>query len=154
MTPIPAVPTFLWEDLGQGGSPLPVRRPTMAVCLVTGGAGFIGSHLVDPLVAHGHTVRVLDNCSSGSLAYLSGVRSRVELVLGDLTWFDLVRYAVRGTDYVFHEAATEREWNTGLLGPCTCCKRHWKRTAGASCMPPALCLWFRDWPSATGRGCV
>src|SRR5947209_5726602 len=57
----------------------------MAVCLVTGGAGFIGSHLVDALLEAGHAVRVLDNFSTGRLSNLTQVRERIELIAGDLT---------------------------------------------------------------------
>ncbi|HJT77808.1 MAG TPA: NAD-dependent epimerase/dehydratase family protein, partial [Gemmataceae bacterium] len=57
----------------------------MAVCLVTGGAGFIGSHLVEALVARGHAVRVLDNLSTGSRANLRAVAGDVELLEGDIT---------------------------------------------------------------------
>src|SRR5262245_54821318 len=77
----------------------------MAVCLVTGGAGFIGSHLVDALVAQGHTVRVLDNLSTGSLTNLEGVRDQIEFIEGDVTDAAAVRGAVRGVEVVFHEAA-------------------------------------------------
>src|SRR5438270_5732198 len=77
----------------------------MTVCLVTGGAGFIGSHLVDALVAQGHTIRVLDNFSTGNLANLVGVRARIELIEGDLADLDLVREAMRGVELVFHQAA-------------------------------------------------
>jgi UDP-glucose 4-epimerase len=77
----------------------------MAVCLVTGGAGFIGSHLVEALVARGHTVRVLDDFSTGSLANLEGVRSRIELVRGSVTDLRTVREAARGVEVIFHQAA-------------------------------------------------
>ncbi len=77
----------------------------MARCLVTGGAGFIGSHLVDALLAAGHGVRVLDNFSTGSPANLTEVRSRIELITGDLTDLETVRSAVRGVEWVFHQAA-------------------------------------------------
>jgi UDP-glucose 4-epimerase len=79
----------------------------MALCLVTGGAGFIGSHLVEALVAHGHGVRVLDNLSTGDEANLAGVRGDIDLVPGDVTDLEAVRRAVRGVDYVFHQAALE-----------------------------------------------
>jgi UDP-glucose 4-epimerase len=77
----------------------------MAVCLVTGGAGFIGSHLVDALLAAGHAVRVLDNFSTGRLSNLTHVRERIELIAGDLTDLGVVREAVQGIDWVFHLAA-------------------------------------------------
>src|SRR5947209_10419612 len=77
----------------------------MAVCLVTGGAGFIGSHLTEALVARGHTVRVLDNFSTGSRANLAPVHDRIELIAGDLTDFHTVRKAADGVELVFHLAA-------------------------------------------------
>jgi UDP-glucose 4-epimerase len=77
----------------------------MAVCLVTGGAGFIGSHLVDALVARGHQVRVLDNFSTGRRENLAGVAGRVEVIEGDLTRPEDVRRATRGAEFVFHQAA-------------------------------------------------
>lgn len=79
----------------------------MAVCLVTGGAGFIGSHLVDALVARDHQVRVLDDFSRGSVTHLAGVRERIDLVTGDITDPDVVRAATAGIDWVFHQAALE-----------------------------------------------
>src|SRR5437763_1703398 len=77
----------------------------MSSCLVTGGAGFIGSHLVDALVAHGHSVRVLDNFSTGRPANLAHVRDRIELIAGDLMDLSVVREAVDGVELVFHQAA-------------------------------------------------
>jgi UDP-glucose 4-epimerase len=77
----------------------------MPRCLVTGGAGFIGSHLVEALVARGHEVRILDNFSTGDAANLDGVRIRVDLVEGDITDLATVRSAMRGVDLVFHQAA-------------------------------------------------
>ncbi len=77
----------------------------MAVCLVTGGAGFIGSHLTEALLAGGHTVRVLDNFSTGSRDNLAAVCGRVQLIEGDVTDPVAVRDAVRGAEVVFHQAA-------------------------------------------------
>jgi UDP-glucose 4-epimerase len=77
----------------------------MAFCLVTGGAGFIGSHLVEALLAHGHRVRVLDNLSTGHLGNLAQVRKDIELVRGDLTDLELVREAAVDVEYVFHQGA-------------------------------------------------
>jgi UDP-glucose 4-epimerase len=73
--------------------------------LVTGGAGFIGSHLVDRLARDGWRVRVLDDFSSGSDANLAASRARVEVLRGDLCDAALVARAVAGADVVFHEAA-------------------------------------------------
>jgi nucleoside-diphosphate-sugar epimerase len=79
----------------------------MAISLVTGGAGFIGSHLVGTLVARGHAVRVLDNLSTGSLANLQAVAGEVELITGDVTDPAVAREAARGAELVFHHAAQE-----------------------------------------------
>lgn len=77
----------------------------MAACLVTGGAGFIGSHLVEALLGRGHEVRVLDNFSTGSADNLASIRHRIELVEGDLTQLNTVRRAVRDMEMVFHQGA-------------------------------------------------
>jgi UDP-glucose 4-epimerase len=73
--------------------------------LVTGGAGFIGSNIVEALVRKGERVRVLDNFSTGDPANLAVVRERVEIVEGDLRDMDAVRRAVAGVTYVCHQAA-------------------------------------------------
>jgi UDP-glucose 4-epimerase len=77
----------------------------MAVCLVTGGAGFIGSHLVEALAERGHRVKVLDNFSTGDRANLDAVRDRIDLLDGDITDLETVRSAMRGVELVFHQAA-------------------------------------------------
>jgi UDP-glucose 4-epimerase len=77
----------------------------MAQCLITGGAGFIGSHLAEGLVAKGHAVRVLDNLSTGNPANLAAVRDRVELRQGSVLDVDAVAAAVAGCEVVFHLAA-------------------------------------------------
>ncbi len=76
-------------------------------CLVTGGAGFIGSHLVDALVAAGASVRVLDNLSTGYEENLRDHASSasVRLIRGDASDAHVVNEATRGVDYVFHAAA-------------------------------------------------
>jgi UDP-N-acetylglucosamine/UDP-N-acetyl-alpha-D-glucosaminouronate 4-epimerase len=73
--------------------------------LVTGGAGFIGSHLAEALVRAGHRVRVLDNLYSGRRANLAPVRGDVEFVQGDCADPASARRAMRGIEAVFHEAA-------------------------------------------------
>ena len=73
--------------------------------LVTGGAGFIGSHLTEALVRRGDRVRVLDNLSTGSTDNLSQVADKVEFVEGDVCERQAVEAAVRGVELVFHEAA-------------------------------------------------
>ena len=73
--------------------------------LVTGGAGFIGSHITERLIRDGHAVRVLDDLSSGRLDNLAAVRSQVEFIEGDIRDRHVVRQAVAGIDAVIHEAA-------------------------------------------------
>jgi UDP-glucose 4-epimerase len=73
--------------------------------LVTGGAGFIGSHLVDQLVARGDAVTVFDNMSSGRAEFLAHHGDSVTFVQGDLLDLDAIKAAMPGIDFVFHLAA-------------------------------------------------
>ena len=73
--------------------------------LVTGGAGFIGSNIVDELVRRGNHVTVLDNLSSGKEENLAGVRDKIELNTGNIRDLGTVQAACRGADYVIHLAA-------------------------------------------------
>jgi UDP-glucose 4-epimerase len=77
----------------------------MAHYLVTGGAGFIGSHLCQRLIAGGHVVRALDDLSSGRRENLAEIGGEVELFDGDLRDEALLHQAVREVDYVLHHAA-------------------------------------------------
>jgi len=87
--------------------------------LVTGGAGFIGSHLTEALVARGDQVRVLDNFSSGTPRNLSDVESRIELVKGDLRNRADLMEALQDSEVVFHEAAFVSN-PLSLLEPSEC----------------------------------
>jgi nucleoside-diphosphate-sugar epimerase len=73
--------------------------------LVTGGAGFIGAHLVERLLAEGYAVRVLDDVSSGSLENLRDANGGFDLLEGSILDMDVVMRAVQGVHAVFHEAA-------------------------------------------------
>jgi nucleoside-diphosphate-sugar epimerase len=73
--------------------------------LVTGGAGFIGSHLVRAILGNGDTVRVIDNLSTGKRENLSEVMDQIEFVEGDLTHSEDVARAVDGVTFVLHQAA-------------------------------------------------
>jgi UDP-glucose 4-epimerase len=73
--------------------------------LVTGGAGFIGSHIVEALLNRGDSVRVLDNFSSGRRENLKDLKSDLEVLDGDLRDADLVKASVKNIDLVFHLAA-------------------------------------------------
>jgi UDP-glucose 4-epimerase len=77
----------------------------MDLCLVTGGAGFIGSHLVEALLRLGRGVRVLDNFSTGDPANLSALRDRVEVIDADVCDRAALAHAMRGVGLVFHQAA-------------------------------------------------
>jgi len=76
----------------------------MANYLVTGGAGFIGSHLAEELIRRGHRVRVADSLITGKRANLAHLPD-VEFLQGDLAEGDVARRAVEGMDYVLHQAA-------------------------------------------------
>jgi UDP-glucose 4-epimerase len=75
----------------------------MGVMLVTGGAGFIGSHIVTALLERGETVRVLDDLSSGKMSNLAGLE--IDLQLGDIRDPDAVKKAFQNVSHVFHHAA-------------------------------------------------
>lgn len=77
----------------------------MSSVLVTGGAGFIGSHLVRALLARGDRVQVLDNFSSGTKENLAGIGGPLEILEGDLRNPACVEQAVRGVETIFHQAA-------------------------------------------------
>jgi nucleoside-diphosphate-sugar epimerase len=73
--------------------------------LVTGGAGFIGSHLVDALLGRGYRVRVLDDLSNGRRENLAAAEGRVEFLEGDIRDSETCRRACEGASVVFHQAA-------------------------------------------------
>jgi len=77
----------------------------MPTSLVTGGAGFIGSHLVDALLARGDTVRVLDDFSTGKAINIQHNLERIELITGDLRDAATLSAAIEGVDLIFHQAA-------------------------------------------------
>jgi len=76
-----------------------------STCLVTGGAGFIGSHVAHRLVNDGHAVRVVDNLSTGDIRNLAHLEGKVEFLKGDLTTAETCRRAVEGVEVVYHLAA-------------------------------------------------
>ncbi|MFO0955986.1 MAG: NAD-dependent epimerase/dehydratase family protein [Isosphaeraceae bacterium] len=77
---------------------------TRGLVLVTGGAGFIGSHLAEALLAEGYAVRVVDNLATGHRRNLAHLPPH-EFLEGDLADFEVARAAAEGAEYVFHQAA-------------------------------------------------
>jgi len=77
----------------------------MALYLVTGGAGFIGSHIAEELVRRGERVRAIDNFATGRPENLLAVRDRVDLHEADIRNLDKIRPHFEGVEYVIHEAA-------------------------------------------------
>jgi UDP-N-acetylglucosamine/UDP-N-acetylgalactosamine 4-epimerase len=73
--------------------------------LVTGGAGFIGSNMVDELVRRGHDVTVLDDLSAGKESNLAHIRSKIDFLVGSVTDLAAVQSACKGAEYVIHLAA-------------------------------------------------
>ena len=73
--------------------------------LVTGGAGFIGSNLVDRLLQNGEKVRVIDNLATGKIENLEPFLDKIEFVHGDLRYLNTVMEAMKDVDFVLHQAA-------------------------------------------------
>jgi UDP-glucose 4-epimerase len=90
--------------------------------LVTGGAGFIGSHIVDRLIAEGASVRVFDNFSTGFPEFVPP-RERLQVIEGDMLDAADVAKAVKGMDFVFHLAANADVKNN-LSEPCKCIEQN------------------------------
>ena len=77
----------------------------MPLALVTGGAGFIGSHLVEGLLARGYGVRVLDNFATSTRENIKHLTDKIELLEGDIRNLTTLHMAMRKVDFVFHHAA-------------------------------------------------
>ncbi len=77
----------------------------MSNYLVTGGAGFIGSNIVERLVKAGHYVRIVDNLSTGKMENIQEFMDNIDFLNGDLSDYDVARKAVEGIEYVFHHSA-------------------------------------------------
>lgn len=77
----------------------------MATFLVTGGAGFIGSHLAEALIAQGETVRVIDNFATGKRENIAPLLGKIEFHELDISDLEALRPVLRGVDYVLHHAA-------------------------------------------------
>lgn len=77
----------------------------MAKVLVTGGVGFVGSHLTERLVAEGHNVTVIDNLSQGRIESIESVIKEIDLIQGDILDEEVLEKAVKGKEYIFHLAA-------------------------------------------------
>jgi nucleoside-diphosphate-sugar epimerase len=75
------------------------------IALVTGGAGFIGSHIAEALAAQGASVRVIDNLSTGHLENIEAIGAKVDFIRGDLADDATVRRVVEDVEIIFHEAA-------------------------------------------------
>ena len=77
----------------------------MSRWLVTGGAGFIGSNIAEELIRQKHTVRILDNFSTGKKEHIRGFIHKIQVLQGDIRNPSLLRRAMKGMDYVSHQAA-------------------------------------------------
>src|SRR5262249_60089197 len=77
----------------------------MSVYVVTGGGGFIGSHIVEELLRRNEPVRVIDNFSTGKRENLKPFKGRAEIIEADLAETKDLAQSLRGADYVIHQAA-------------------------------------------------
>ena len=73
--------------------------------VVTGGAGFIGSHISKYLVNHGHNVSIIDNLYTGKKKNLESIKDKIEFIEGDITDYQLLEDIIKNSDGIFHQAA-------------------------------------------------
>lgn len=78
---------------------------------MTGGAGFIGSNIVEELLKRGYTVRVLDNFSTGKRENLKQFNKDIELIEGDIRSYHIIQQAVKGIDVILQYEATLKNAN-------------------------------------------
>lgn len=78
---------------------------TQMKAVVTGGAGFIGSHIADELVKHNYLVTIIDNLSTGKMENIAHLDGKIEFIEGSVTDLNLLSSVFQGADYIFHEAA-------------------------------------------------
>jgi len=97
--------TLLIRILGQSLIIRSCKHKLKSKYLVTGGAGFIGSHLVENLVKQGHDVRVLDNFLTGKRENIVEFLDKIDLIEGDIRDLNTCMQAVEGVDFVLHQAA-------------------------------------------------
>ncbi len=74
--------------------------------VVTGGAGFIGSHLAEDLVSHGNSVIVIDDLNTGKIENLKNIYEKIEFIKGDIRDNKLLRKTFENVDGVFHQAVS------------------------------------------------
>ena len=77
----------------------------MSRFLVSGGAGFIGSHIAEGLIKYKHKVRILDNFSTGKIKNLESIKNKVDIIKGDIRSKSVCLKATQGIDFVLHQAA-------------------------------------------------
>lgn len=77
----------------------------VTVYLVTGGSGFIGSHIIEALLNKGEKVKAIDNFSTGNKENLKAIINDIELIEGDITDDQVLKQAIKGVDIIFHQAA-------------------------------------------------
>ena len=127
--------------------------------LVTGGAGFIGSNIVDELARRNHEVVVLDDLSAGKESNLSAVRSKIDFRIGSVTDLAAVESAVKGADYVLHLAARTsvprsvkgaRRWHSMNLGRFSRVRR--RTIAGLNLSRCPICSMRAYRRAASARG--
>src|SRR5574337_609084 len=82
--------------------------------VITGGAGFIGSHLAEFLLAKGHSVKIIDNLCSGKLENLVKIQNQVNIIKLDILNYDKLRTIIKNADGIFHQAGLTSVYDSFL----------------------------------------